>query len=197
MNTARVWIFRALVLIGAAGFVYSFFQPWWIAHCESSVAGIHDVIVHPYGLDGGGLEGYFTLMPGGGVEVSVPTFLIIIIWVFFGAALAALALAMIFNKATLPILGKRLNISRWATGLVGLLYIIVAVAGMTFAYTKIAALGMPFVGDAWVHIGEFAMWKIELDVNASLGIGLYVAGATGIYLLVIALLRNKIVGKSE
>ena len=54
MNTARVWIFRALVLIGAGTFVYSFFAPWWIARCSSAVAGDGDVIVHPYGLDDGG-----------------------------------------------------------------------------------------------------------------------------------------------
>jgi hypothetical protein len=197
MNTARLWIFRALVLIGAAAFVFSFFQPWWIAHCESAVAGIHDVVVHPFGLDGGGLEGYFKLLPGGGVEVSVPTFLLIIVWVFFGVACAALLMSMIFNKAALPLFGKKLNISRWAVGLVGLVYIIVIVAGMIFAYTKIAALNMPFIGNAWVDVGEFAMWHIELDVTASLGIGLFVAVATGIYLLVLALLRNKIIGKSE
>ena len=90
-----------------------------------------------------------------------------------------------------------MNISRWAVGLVGLVYLIVTASGMFFAYTKIAALNMPFIGEAWVHIGEFAMWKIELEVIASLGIGLYMAAATCIYLIVIALLRNKIVGKSE
>lgn len=197
MNTARVWIFRALVLIGIAAFAYSFFQPWWIAHTESSVAGIHDVIIHPYGLDGGGLEGYFALLPGGGAEVSVPAFLIIFIWVFFGVALAALLLGIIFNKGTIPLFGKRLNISRWAVGLVGIVYILVCVAAMLFAMPKVAALGMPFVGNAWVHVGEFAMWKIELDVTAWIPFGYWLAIGTGVYLILIALLRNKIVGKSE
>lgn len=197
MNTARVWIFRALVLIGAATFVISFFQPWWIAHTESSVAGIHDVVIHPYGLDAGGLEGYFTLLPGGGVEVAVPAFLIIIIWVFFGAALAAMLLGIIFNKATIPLFGKRLNISRWAVGLVGLIYIVVCIAAVLFAMPKIAALNIPFTGSAFVHVGEFAMWKIELDVTAWIPFGYWLAIGTGVYLIAIALLRNKIVGKSE
>jgi hypothetical protein len=196
MNTARVWIFRALVLIGAAGFVYSFFQPWWIAHCESTVAGIHDVVIHPYGLDAGGLEGYFTLLPDPSV-VEVPQLLIIVIWIFFGATLAAMLLGIIFNKATLPVFGKRLNVSRWTVGVVGLIYIVVCVAAMLFAMPKIAALGMPFVGDAWVHLGDFAMWKIELDVTAWIPFGYWLAIGTGVYLIVIALLRNKIVGKSE
>ena len=196
MNTARVWIFRALVLIGAAAFVYSFFAPWWIAHCESAVAGIHDVIVHPYGLDGGGLEGYFKLMPGGGAEVAVPGWLLTMIWIFFGAACAALLMALVFNKATLPLFGKRLNISRWAVGLVGLLYIVVCGAGMLFAYTKITALTLPFTGNAWVNLGHFAMWNIELDVTAWIPFGYYLACGTGVFLLLLGIFRNKIVGKS-
>jgi hypothetical protein len=197
MNTARVWLFRILVAIGAAGFVVSFFQPWWIAHTESTAAGIHDVIIHPYGLDGGGLEGYFKLLPGGGAEVAVPQWLIIMIWVFFGVALAALLLGIIFNKRTIPLFGKKLNISRWCVGLVGLVYIIVCVAAVLFAMPKVAALGIPFVGNAWVHVGEFAMWKIELDATAWIPWGYWLAIGTGVYLIVIAILRNKIVGKSE
>ena len=196
MNTARVWIFRALVLIGAATFVYSFFQPWWIAHTSSPESGIHDVIIHPYGLDPGGLGGYFSQLPAG-ADVSVPGFLIIIIWVFFGAALAAMLLGIIFNKATLPVLGKRLNISRWAVGLVGLMYIIVCVSAMLFAMPKIAALHIPFIGHEFVYVGTFGMFKIELDVVSSIPFGYWLAIGTGVFLILIALLRNKIVGKSE
>jgi hypothetical protein len=196
MNTARVWIFRALVLIGIAAFVYSFFQPWWIAHTESSVAGINDVIIHPYGLEAGSLAGYFKLLPGGGAEVAVPQLLIIVIWIFFGAALAALLLGIIFNKATIPLFGKRLNISRWAVGIVGLIYIVVCVAAMLFAMPKVAALNMPFVGSDWVHVGEFAMWKIELDVTAWIPFGYWLAVGTGVYLILLSIFRNKIVGKS-
>ena len=196
MNTARVWIFRALVLIGAASFVYSFFQPWWIAETDSVAAGKHDVIIHPYGLDAGGLEGYFKLLPGGGVEVAVPQLLLIVIWIFFGVACAALLMAIIFNKASIPLFGKRLNISRWAAGLVGLVYIVVCIAAMLFAMPKVAALNIPFTGSAFVYIGDFGMWKIELDVNSYIPFGYWLAVGTGVYLLVIALLRNVIVGKS-
>lgn len=196
MNTARVWIFRALVLIGAGTFVYSFFAPWWIARCSSAVAGDGDVIVHPYGLDDGGFGGYFELMPGHGSEVAVPDWLIILIWVFFGAALLGLLLGIIFNKKTIPLFGKNLNISRWAVGLVGILYLLVAGAGMAFAYSKINALGLPFIGNAWVDLGSFAMWKIELDVTAWIPFGYYLALGTGVYLLLLGIFRNLIVGKS-
>ncbi|MDD4924202.1 MAG: hypothetical protein PHF74_05140 [Dehalococcoidales bacterium] len=196
MNTARIWIFRALVLIGLGTFVYSFFQPWWIAETKSAVAGNHNVIIHPYGLDGGGLEGYFALLPGGGVEVAVPQFLIIVIWIFFGAAIAALLLGMIFNKASIPLFGKRLNISRWAVGLVGLVYIVVCVAAVLFAMPKIALLHIPFTGTAFVYVGSFGMWSIELDVTAYIPFGYWLAIGTGVYLVVLAFLRNKIIGKS-
>ena len=196
MNTARVWIFRALVLVGAVAFVYSFFSPWWIAHCVSSAAGIHDVIVHPYGLDDGGLGGYFKLMPDGGAEVAVPVWLITLIWIFFGVACAALVMAIVFNKTTIPLFGKRLNISRWAVGLVGFVYIIVCIAGIVFAYSKVTALTLPFVGNAWVNLGQFAMWSIELDVTSWIPFGYYLACGSGVFLLLLGIFRNKIVGES-
>jgi hypothetical protein len=185
-----------LVLIGLGTFVYSFFQPWWIAHTTSPAAGIHDVIIHPYGLDAGGLEGYFSQLPSG-ADVSVPAFLIIVIWIFFGVAIAALLMGIIFNKASIPLFGKRLNISRWAVGLVGLVYIIVCVAAVLFAMPKVASLHIPFIGHEFVYVGEYGMFKIELDVVSWIPFGYWLAVGTGVYLVVIALLRNKIIGKSE
>ena len=146
MLNGRIWLFRFLVLAAGALLVVTWFMPWWLCHVESAAAGIHDVIIHPYGLDGGGLEGYFELMPGGGKEVELPGFLIPLLWVYLGLVVLALILSIIFKDKNIRLLGKELNISRWLIGIVGFSYIVVLLIAFFFAKSKVDAMGIPFSG---------------------------------------------------
>ena len=195
MGNGRVWLFRFLVLALGALLVVTWFMPWWLCHVESNEAGTHDVIIHPYGLDGGGLEGYFALMPKGGAEVELPGFLIPLMWVYLGLVILALLIAMILKNRSLRLFGKEFNISRWLLGIVGLSYIAVCVIALLFAKSKVTAIGIPFTGqESGVNIGKFAMWDVYIDADSSLQIGYYLAYAAGGGLLLLALLRNKIIG---
>jgi hypothetical protein len=197
MGNGRVWLFRFLVLALGALLVVTWFMPWWTCYVEGEGVTASTVVIHPYGLDGGGLTGYFELMPEGGTEVEVPGILIAALWVYFGLAGAALLLGLIFNNKTLRLFGKELNISRWLVGIVGFSYILVAVIAYFFAKSKVDALGIPFSGEAFnVNLGKFAMWDIIINTDAGLRIGYFLTFVAGGGLLLLGLLRNKIVGNS-
>lgn len=196
MGNGRAWLFRFLVLAIGALLVVTWFMPWWVCHVESNEAGIHDVAIHPYGLDPGGLEGYFSLMPKGGKEVEVPGFLPPLMWTYLGLVILALLLGILFKEKNIRLLGKELNISRWLIGIVGFSYIAVVVIAVVFTMSKLEPLGIPFSGTAMVNIGKFAMWDIIFDAESSLKIGYWLACAVGPLLIILALLRNRIMGRA-
>jgi hypothetical protein len=195
MNKARVWLFSGLVIILAALLAYTFFQPWWLCHVESSAAGIHDVRVFPYGLDGGGLEGYFTLMPKGGAEVAMPSWFTPAMYVYLGLAVAALLVGAFFRNKNIKLFGKTLNLSRWLIGLVGFSFLAVCIIAVIMIKVRNEAMGLPFLGAKnGIDLGQFAMWHIILDAKSSLQIGFWIACAVGPLLMAVALLKNKIIG---
>ncbi len=195
MNKARVWLFSGLVIILAGLLAFTFFQPWWVCHVESSAAGIHDVTVYPYGLDGGGLEGYFKLMPEGGKEVAMPAWFTPAMYVYLGLALAALLVGAFLRNKNIKVFGRTINLSRWLILIVGISYIIVVIAAVVMVKVRNEAMGLPFLGaKVGIDLGQFAMWHIVLDATASLQIGFWLACAVGPLLVAVALLKNKIIG---
>ncbi len=194
MSTTRVWLFRVLVLLAIGLLVFSWFQPWWLAHCVADVTGAHDVTVHPYGLDGGGLEGYFELMPEGGTEVAMPGWFAPLMWIYLGLVIAAVLIGIIFLRKNVTLFGRELNLSRWLIGIAGFSYLLVAVLAITVAYIRVGAMDLPFIGNEWVNLGHFGMWTIELDVTASIPFGYWLAVAAGPLLMLLAIFRNKLIG---
>src|SRR3569833_1948730 len=45
-----VWIFRILLIAGAAFMLYSWFQPWWSGNFVV-IPGEPDMVLHPWGVD--------------------------------------------------------------------------------------------------------------------------------------------------
>ncbi len=45
-----VWIFRLLLVAGAAFMVYTWFEPWWSADV-AVIKGENDMVLHPWGVE--------------------------------------------------------------------------------------------------------------------------------------------------
>jgi len=80
---------------------------------------------------------------------------------------------------------------------VGLSYVVVIGAFVLVAGAKLKAIGMDLVGENFVSLGNYAVWVLETTTNSVLRFGLWLAAATGPFLVILALLRNKIVGKQQ
>ncbi|MBX3560161.1 hypothetical protein, partial [Chelatococcus sp.] len=49
-RSARIWLFRALVVIGAGLMLWSWFSPWWSAKISDLVGSDH-IVLHPWGVE--------------------------------------------------------------------------------------------------------------------------------------------------
>lgn len=137
-----VWIFRVLVVAGAAFMVYSWLQPWWSADI-AVIPGDNDMVLHPWGVD-------VAAQVSGNVDESVfempyPNIFAGFMWVYLVVCMLALAVSLFWNK--------RLRIGRisvsWAMIfilLVGLSYAMAAGLAFEIGTLKAAASGAKFIG---------------------------------------------------
>ena len=188
MNNIRSWIFRVLVLIGVGLMVYTWFQPWWIAHVI--VLNADAVKVFPYGMtiDLGGNEAWVE-----GADEVMPGWFTPFMWVYLGLCVVAL-LASLFVSSE-----KRVGFGRMSLSLpkalisgVGLSYIIVAISAVAVISANAPSFyDAPLMGTVYVYISQHE----ASDVKTSLEFAYWLAWGTGLFLVILGLLRNKIIGK--
>jgi len=136
------WIFRVLVVAGAAFMLYSWFQPWWSADI-AVIPGDNDMVLHPWGVDA-------VAQVAGNVDESTfempfPQVFAGFMWVYLVVCMLGL-LASLFWKKRLR-LGP-INVS-WAMIiilLVGLSYAMAAGLAYEIGTLKAAASGAKFIG---------------------------------------------------
>jgi hypothetical protein len=197
MGTTRAWLFRVLVVLCLALLVFAFLQPWWEADVDAGMGGVFHVAIYPYGLDDSEFVGFYPNMPNQGAEVAMPVWFTPVMWVYLGLVIAATLIAVVFLKKNMTIFGRTLNISRWLIGIIGFSFIVVAIAAIVVINMRTAAMNIPLTGHEVVNIGHYAMWSLIMDVNAYIDMGFWLACATGPVLLILALLKNVIIGKSN
>ena len=192
MGNIRIWIWRLLILIGLGGVVFSLTHMWWSADLEA--LRIYDaVIIKPWALDLSNVIDYKEYFAG--AEDALPAIFEPGMWLYTGLLILCLVVGLIFNKKNIHLFGRNFNLSRWLVGIGGFSYIVVFVSFYLVASAKSAAFGLPsLVGRYYLSAGTGAesSW-----VNAELQIGSMVALGTGIFLLIIAIIRPLITGRNK
>lgn len=178
---------RFLVIAAIGLMVVSWLLPWWSA--DILALGKDILVIHPYGLEHH-LGGIVDILPEGATDM--PAFFAPLIWIYFGICIAILLYTLLMKYKEVQIYRFRFKLNKLLIGVVGFSYIIVAVLAIIIATIRTSELNMPLLGYNVVSLG----WVYETAVDSSLQFGYYLAYGVGLILLVIALLYNKILGKS-
>jgi hypothetical protein len=188
MGNSRVWLFRGLVVVAAGLMLISWLRPWW--SCDIDMIGVKNgIVIHPWGLETN-MGAYTYIVP----KNLMPGFFAPFMWAYLGLAMAALLIGAWIKDKSIGLFGRKFDLSRLIIGVVGFTYIvavIVAVIVMTIRMREFG--GLRLLGRTYVILAEFQF----SNVDARLLFGYWLACGVGPLLVVLALLRNKIIGKAK
>jgi hypothetical protein len=180
---AKAWLFRGLILIAAGLMVLSWFMPWWMA--EVVILEGASVVIHPWGLSNT-LDFFVVYIEG----ADMPPWFKYVMFTYLGIAILALFASMFLKDKAVKILKFKLTLPQLIILIVGISYIVVLVVAAIFAAIRTGDFwGLHLVGTTLVVIND-----LESDVVAGFLPGYYLAYVAGIFMVVLALLRNKIIG---
>ncbi len=191
MSSTRDWLFRVLVLASGGLLLYSWFIPWWSAHIIE-VGGIDHIVIYPFGLQVN-LEGVHSFIDVAANDL--PAWVTPFMWAYVGIAIAALLYSLFAKDKEIRVWKVRFTLPSLTIGIVGFSYIVVAATAVTVLAIKAGAFGVPVIGTVITDYID----EIEGYVNlvTSLRFGYWLAYGAGTLLIVLALLRNKIIGKRD
>jgi len=176
-----VWIFRVLLLAGAAFMVYSWFSPWWSADV-AVVRGTDDLVLHPWGI-----ETVAQVRASSDPELySMPGFFAPFVWTYFAVAMLALA-ASLFVSREISLGRIKLPVAAILIGLVGLSYLVAVGLAYGIGEMRSEAVDTNFIGKS-----EFRdpMTNRKIKMVSDLRDGYWYALYTGVALVVLGLLRG-------
>ncbi|MFC1875428.1 hypothetical protein ACFLY3_04715 [Chloroflexota bacterium] len=188
MVGVRTWIFRVLVL-GAGGLLlYTFFQYWWTV--EIFEVGRDVVVVYPYGL-----EAYIPLEYTSYIEgATMPAWFAPLMFIYLGLCIGGILYATFFKDRNIKLIGRVFNLNRLIIGLVGFSYIVVVTAAVIMISIRAAEyFDTPLTGFFNIVLGAAEYSGAE----SLLTFDYWLACAVGPLLLVLALLRNIIIGNTK
>ncbi len=186
MNNARVWLFRVLILAAAGLMLLSWFMPWWTADILELDA---TVVIRPWGLEEN-LGDFASWIKGS----DMPAFFAPAIWTYLGICIAALLFVSWIKDRNIRLLRKHFSLPKFVIGLVGFSYIVVVVLAVIIAAIRTGDFyGLALIGYTYIDLGE----PMISGVEAGFLLGYWLACAVGPLLIILALLRNKIIGKSK
>ena len=185
---AGVWIFRVLLVAGAAFMVYSWFEPWWSAKV-GVIPGDNHLVLRPWGI-----EAVAQVRANSDKSLySMPWFFAPFMWSYLTICMLALAASLFVDRQIT--LGRfRLPLATVLIGLVGLSYLFAM--GTTYAVGELRSgwVGTSFIGKS-TYIEPNTDMKIKMV--SDLQIGYWLALAAGPVLIVLALLRGLFVGRPK
>ncbi len=184
---AGVWIFRVLVVAGAAFMVYSWFSPWWSADV-AVVKGADDLVMHPWGV-----EAVSQVRANADVSLwSMPWFFAPFMWTYLAACMLALA-ASLFVDRRISLGRINLPLAVVLIGLVGLTYMAAVGIAYEVAVLKAGWAGANFIGTSMLK-GPMGN---KVKMVSALREGYWYALYAGAALFVLALLRGLFVRKPK
>ena len=183
---AKVWIFRGLVVGGAAFMVYSWLEPWWSAKF-SAIPGRNHMVLHPWGIEAVGRVRQFS----DNSLYDMPGFFAPFVWSYLAVCMLALA-ASLFVTWQISLGRIKLQLASVLIGLVGLSYL--ATAGIAYAVGEVRADAAKtnFIGRSTVTNPNYSG---DILMTSQLEIGYWLAICAGLVLVVLALIRRWFVGR--
>lgn len=187
-GSAGVWIFRILLIAGAAFMVYSWYAPWWTAKV-SGIPGDNHLVLRPWGV-----EAVAQIRANADESLySMPWFFTPFMWTYLTVCLLALA-ASLFVEKRISIGRINLPLATVMIALVGFSYF--AAAGIAYGVGELKAsmAGSKFVGTSNI---KNAMTGTKIKMVSELLIGYWLALGAGGALFVLALLRGLFVRRPK
>lgn len=184
---ARVWIFRVLLVAGAAFMIYSWFAPWWTAKL-SVIPGEDHMVLRPWGI-----EAVAQVRNNSDESLySMPWFFAPFMWTYLTLCMLALA-ASLFVQRQISLGPINLSLATFLIGLVGVSYM--AAVGIAYGVGELKAgwADTNFIGTSTIK----TMTGAKVKMVSELQIGYWLAVGAGGVLFVLALLRRFIVGRSS
>jgi hypothetical protein len=164
------WIFRVLVVAGAAFMLYSWFQPWWSADI-AIIPGTTDMVLHPWGADAAAMVR--SNMDESAFQMPYPQVFAGFMWVYLVVCMLAL-LVSLFWKGRLRLGPINLPWAMVFILVVGLSYAIAAGVAYEIGTLKAAASGINFVGKS-TFTEQTSGAKIKMTSGLLLGYWLAIA----------------------
>ena len=175
------WIFRVLLIAGAAFMVYSWYTPWWGASI-AVLPGDDHMLMRPWGIEVIGqvranANPDLWAMPG----IFVP-----FMWAYFTVCLLALA-ASLFIKRRLSLGRFKLPLATLLILLIGLSYVVAVVLAYVIGDWRAGMADSNFIGESTIR---HAMTGNKVKMTGYLKDGYYYALAAGGVLVVLGLIRG-------
>lgn len=187
LGSVGAWLFGGLTLAGLAGLLYTWFQPWWVAYIEELQE--NGVAIFPYAMN---ISGTLRNYPQWIVGAEMPEFFFPLMWVYLGVMVLALLGSLFYTNEWFELGRFKVSMDQALVGFAGLMYIIfVVVFPIVVAIRAPQFHGVPLQGNVFISMDEHT----ESYVVTSLQSGYWIACVVGPFLLALALLRSKIVGK--
>ena len=187
------WIFRILLVAGAAYMVYSWFEPWWSAKILV-LPGEDHMVMRPWGI-----EVVSQVKKNAEASLwSMPWFFEPFMWTYLTLCMLALAASLFVKRqisfAFVKLPKLKLPLATVLIGFVGMSYLIAVVLAFVIGDLRAEMADSNFIGKSKV---VHAMTGNKVKMVSDLKDGYWFALYAGPVLILLALLRGLFVGKSK
>lgn len=185
-----VWIFRVLLVAGAAFMVYTWFSPWWSAKI-AVIPGDDHLVLHPWGVEA--VAQVRANIDESAFEMPFPGVFAGFMWVYLAVCMLALAASLFVDKRIS--LGRiKVPLAVILIGLVGLSYMAAVGLALGIGELKAGWAGANFIGKSNVLEPQSGA---KIKMVSDLKIGYWLALGAGAVLFVLAPLRGLFVRKPK
>lgn len=186
-SNGRIWLFRGLVVIAAGFLVVTWFMPWWNADCAE--LSKNAVVVRPWGLEDD--LGFYSFMLD---DARMPGWFAPFAFTYLGVVLVMLLLSLFAKDGVFKFWKFKLTLPSVLIGLAGISYIGVAVIAIVVMVMRMGDFfgGIPLIGKITIPLEAGTM---EGHITTSLETGYFLTYLVGILLIVLALFRDRILGR--
>ena len=185
-----VWIFRVLLLVGAAFMAYTWFQPWWTGDFVV-IQGAPDMVLHPWGVEA--VSQVRTNVDESLFQMPFPDIFAGFMWVYFAVAMLGL-IASLFVTQAIKIGPFRVPVALIIILFFGISFAASAGIAYEIGTLKAAASGANFIGKS--NVLEPATGA-KVKMTSKLELGFWLTIASGGFLTLLGLVRFLFVRKPK
>jgi hypothetical protein len=110
-------------------------------------------------------------------------------WIYFGLCVVVLLASLFLRGKTIKIWKYSFSLPGFILFAVGVSYIVVAITGLIVAAIRTGDFyGLKLLGTTYVYVQD----HVESDMISGFEIGYWLVWGTGVYCLILALLRKKL-----